>query len=330
MKVSVVILNWNGGADNCLECVESALAQDYFDKEIIFVDNASSDGSYDAVRSRYPDLIYIQTGSNLGCPAGRNVGAKAASGELIFFLENDGVWPQADLISKVVSLFSENPRIGAIYTSVEGYQSGIKDAPVDRAKIPLDSDHLYLSSTFRGGASVVRSDIFSRIGMFPDDFFRQHEEILVSLLMYDAGFDVVYYPSLRMRHKGSDYSGKSESVISYNIINDLKIVARSYPKIIWRFIFIIKLIKSLIRVSRSRYRTLLPDLALKIATTRFTNPNSHRISWRVMHRNMRMRRSHTPILYIPKNTWQRSRYHQIGITHSALQPTNNSTLRDLQ
>jgi len=226
MKASIVILNWNGGAEHCLESVASALAQDYPDKEILFVDNASSDGSPEAVKANYPDLVHIQTGSNLGCPAGRNVGARAASGDILFFLENDGAWATADVVSGVMDWFQRLPQLGALYTRVDGYASGKPDQPLDG---PTPEHGLFLSHSFRGGASAVRRQLFVDLGCFPDDFFRQGEEGHVSLKLYDEGYLVAYWPERIMRHKGSDYPGKSAAVFRYYFENTMKTLIRLYP-----------------------------------------------------------------------------------------------------
>lgn len=105
MLVSIIILNWNGGQGNCLQAVASALAQDWEKKEVIFVDNGSTDGSGEYTFEQYPEIRYIKLPENIGCPAGRNVGAENASGELLFFLENDGVWASEDVVTGIVEKF---------------------------------------------------------------------------------------------------------------------------------------------------------------------------------------------------------------------------------
>ena len=116
MKVSIIILNWNGGEVDCIEAIESAMAQSYANKELIFVDNGSSDGSGLTMQQRYSDLTYISLEKNIGCPPGRNVGAHQAKGDLLFFLENDGVWDNPELISDAVDLFTKHQKLGAVYT----------------------------------------------------------------------------------------------------------------------------------------------------------------------------------------------------------------------
>jgi GT2 family glycosyltransferase len=240
MKVSIVILNWNDGAANCLAAVASANEQDYPDKEIIFVDNGSTDGSLQAVEQIHPSLHFVRKDTNLGCPGGRNVGASAAKGDLICFLETDGVWGSNDVVSGAVKVFVEYPEIGALYTRVEGYDSHMTDPPIDKT-VATDIDKgLYLSSSFRGGASIVRRSLFNTIGQFPSDFIRQYEERYISLLIYQKGYLVVYWPEKVLRHRGSDYTGKSAAVFKFNCINELKTIQRVYPEYVWPIYFVCK------------------------------------------------------------------------------------------
>lgn len=230
MKASIVILNWNGGALDCIESVRSALGQDYQNKEVLFVDNASSDGSVEAVELEFGDEInIIHTGDNLGCPGGRNVGADNASGDILFFLENDGYWDGDDVVSGVVELFDKYDQLGILYTKVVNFNDGVTDAPLGFAISKDTESGLYLSASFRGGASACRRDLFNQVGQFPSDFFRQKEERFVSLGVHHAGYQICYCPEFVLQHKGSLYSGKSTSVLFYNCVNDLKILLRRYP-----------------------------------------------------------------------------------------------------
>ncbi|MBQ0719266.1 MAG: glycosyltransferase family 2 protein [Gammaproteobacteria bacterium] len=229
MKVSIIILNWNGGEDNCAEAVASAMAQSYDNKEIVFVDNGSTDGSGLAIKARYGDLLYVGLPENVGCPPGRNLGAEYANGELLFFLENDGAWDDVGLVASAVELFNKQPLLGAVYTRVEGYATGSLDLPLDPKPAKDTCSGLYLSSSFRGGASIIRSRLFTDCGGFPSDFFRQAEERFMALMIYDRGFKVAYWPEYSLRHKGSDYSGKAAAVASFGVENSLKTNLRLYP-----------------------------------------------------------------------------------------------------
>lgn len=89
-KVSVSILNYNGGK-SVLTCVDSVIHQTYQPLEALLVDNASTDGSLDTVRRRYPDLRVYQNKTNLGFSGGHNIGIAQTSGEFVLTLNTDVV-----------------------------------------------------------------------------------------------------------------------------------------------------------------------------------------------------------------------------------------------
>src|SRR3989338_4489611 len=92
MKIAVVILNYNG-LENTLECLESIKKCERLSHkiEIIVVDNASQDGSQEAL-SNLKDIYLVQNADNLGYSGGNNVGIKKALGrnaQAILILNND-------------------------------------------------------------------------------------------------------------------------------------------------------------------------------------------------------------------------------------------------
>lgn len=111
MKVSIVITTCNR-KDEVLRCVESVLASDWPSIETIVMDNASSDGTSDALRNRVGSKINVlEPGKNLNAAGGRNYGAKAAKGDLILFVDSDNVIDRR-LIGSLVETFQTNPDCG--------------------------------------------------------------------------------------------------------------------------------------------------------------------------------------------------------------------------
>lgn len=110
--VSVIVLVWNGRRflDACLS---SVLAQTYPAVELIVVDNASTDGSADLVRQRYPSATLVENTDNLGFCAGNNVGLKRARGAYILFLNADATLEPAYL-EEALKPFAANRRIGMV------------------------------------------------------------------------------------------------------------------------------------------------------------------------------------------------------------------------
>lgn len=88
--VSAIVVNWNG-RDYLPDCLDALLAQDPPPAEVIVVDNHSDDGSRELVAERYPGVRVVDTGRNAGPCHARNVGARAAAGARLLFVDNDVV-----------------------------------------------------------------------------------------------------------------------------------------------------------------------------------------------------------------------------------------------
>src|SRR5689334_22846427 len=87
-RVSVVIVNYNGGA-LLRECVASLAAQTYRDLETIVVDNGSSDDSLDTARGALGNATIVRLDVNAGFARGNNLGIARAQSELVLTLNND-------------------------------------------------------------------------------------------------------------------------------------------------------------------------------------------------------------------------------------------------
>lgn len=111
--VSVLIVNWNT-RDLLLGCLES-LQQNAVEVplEIIVFDNASSDGSVEAVRERFPSVKIMASPRNLGFAAANNRAFQESSGEFILLLNPDTVVPPGAL-KKMVDFLNEHPEVGLV------------------------------------------------------------------------------------------------------------------------------------------------------------------------------------------------------------------------
>src|ERR1043166_3582567 len=88
IRASIIIVNYNGG-EKLASCLKSVSAHLDSRSEIILVDNASHDGSVDAVADHFPQVKLIRAGANLGFGAGNNLGVTHASGDYLIFLNPD-------------------------------------------------------------------------------------------------------------------------------------------------------------------------------------------------------------------------------------------------
>jgi GT2 family glycosyltransferase len=114
-RVAIVILNWNG-RDDVLNCVSTLPRLTYPNYAATVVDNASADGSVEALRQRFPQQRVLVMEKNLGFCGGNNRGiqdAVADGAEYVLLLNNDTEM-HPELVSELVRTAQTDPRIGAV------------------------------------------------------------------------------------------------------------------------------------------------------------------------------------------------------------------------
>jgi glycosyltransferase involved in cell wall biosynthesis/cephalosporin hydroxylase/tetratricopeptide (TPR) repeat protein/cyclopropane fatty-acyl-phospholipid synthase-like methyltransferase len=111
VTVSIIILNYNG-LDHLRLCLDSIKKNTPEKHEIIVVDNASTDGSLEYLRS-IPDLILIENQTNIGCPPARAQAMTLAQGHYVILLDNDTV-VTPKWITKFINCSQSDSQIGLI------------------------------------------------------------------------------------------------------------------------------------------------------------------------------------------------------------------------
>lgn len=211
MTVSLVVVNWNAGP--ALDaCLESVAADGLTGREVILVDNASSDGSTAAARASHAWLRIVETGENLGFARGANRGAAAAGGEVLVFLNPDArVLPGA--VQTLVDTLGLVPGAGIAGGGLVGergeWQPGAaRFAPL--AHLLLDTTAGRLSDRIRtqprrvdwvyGTFMAVRRDLFRQLGGFDARYFMYGEDLDLCHRAWGLGAATVHVPAARAVH----------------------------------------------------------------------------------------------------------------------------------
>ncbi|MGA8180447.1 MAG: glycosyltransferase [Desulfobacterales bacterium] len=166
-RVSVIIPTYNR-ARIIEEAVDSVLAQDYKDFELIIVDDGSQDNTSE-VLAAYGNGASILFQKNKGVSAARNRGISEASGKLIAFLDSDDLWlPQK--LSAQVEFFDQRPEALICQTEEIWLRNGIRINPKHRHKKPSGmifepSLKLCLVSP---SAVMIRRDLLDTTGGFDE------------------------------------------------------------------------------------------------------------------------------------------------------------------
>ncbi len=172
-RVSVAIPTYNR-ADLVAKAIDSVLDQDYADREVIVVDNGSTDDTR-AVLDAYGDRIRVLTRGNLGRAGGRNEAILAARGDLIAFLDSDDEWLPGSLARRVQAL-DQHPDIGMVHghVAVIGEQGQELGAITEQQRALARTYHEH-GVTYAGYAlrclcltstTVVRRSCFEQLGLY--------------------------------------------------------------------------------------------------------------------------------------------------------------------
>ena len=185
--VSVIMPAYNTGK-YIGEAIDSVLAQDYPNKELIVIDDGSRDDTVDQIQS-YGDQLTLITQSNQGSAVARNAGLKAAKGEFIAFLDSDDLWLPGKLTAQVNHL-QQHPDIGMVFSRWKVWkpdQQGVfpsassPESPTERKDTPPDivperSGWLYNRLLFTSALHTItvmaRRSLVDAVGPFDTELKR--------------------------------------------------------------------------------------------------------------------------------------------------------------
>jgi GT2 family glycosyltransferase len=184
--------------------------------ELIVVDNDSADGTMDAAAELAPEATLIGSGANLGFAAACNLGARAASGELLCLLNPDAVpqpgWrdavdaPHADgrgwgawqALVTAEGGREVNTRGGVLHFTGIAWAGGAGEAI---SELPASGSPAPEGPGFVSGAClVIGRELFAEVGELPEPYFLYHEDVDLSLRLRLAGFELGVEPAARVDH----------------------------------------------------------------------------------------------------------------------------------
>ena len=223
--LSVVIVSFNARDElnRCLWSLYQHLTGKY---EVIVVDNASRDGSADLVAQDFPDARLIRNRSNIGFAAAADLGADAAAGDVIVFLNPDCELSD-DAFSAAANHLRQNPDVGALGVKLLDSDGRLQLSarrfprldtalfnryslptrlfprnPFSRRYLMTDWDHAGLQPVdwVSGACLMTTRAVLDRVGSFDEAFFWGFEDVDFCQRLQREGLHVVYYPEASVRH----------------------------------------------------------------------------------------------------------------------------------
>jgi len=224
MDLSFIIINWNT-RQLLLDCIDSVYRTVLKAKfQILVVDNGSSDGSVEAVRSAFPLVTVIANKKNEGFAKANNMALRQMQGRYAVLLNSDTVLKES-AVETMLAFMDSNPgagmcgpqllnRDGSKQTSTGSFptlvnefvskaivrllpkgrsqkvRNTLPEGPVD----PRQVDFII------GACMMVRNVALDAAGLLDEDFFFFYEEIEWCLRMHKAGWPVYHLPSVEIFH----------------------------------------------------------------------------------------------------------------------------------
>ncbi len=229
LDLSVVIVNWNV-CDLLRCCLHSLLANTQHPTspiqiELIVIDNASSDGSAEMVRTEFPQVQLIANDQNQGFTAATNQGLAVAQGRYLLLLNPD-TEVVGDALATMVRYMDAHPQVGALGPQLY-YPDGSRQP--SRRRFPTFTTALVESTIIQewwrdnrflrryymadtpddtiqevdwviGACLLVRRQVYEQVGGLDEGFFMYSEELDWCRRIKDAGWQVVYLPTATVIH----------------------------------------------------------------------------------------------------------------------------------
>jgi hypothetical protein len=256
-RVSIIIVTWNA-LPLLKQCLPSVVATAYDNLEIILADNASTDGSADWVRRRYPDVRIVRHPENWLFCRGNNEAVPHATGEFVMLLNNDVEVPPGWL-NPLVDEMTAHPDVAAVQPKLLQHGSrshfeyaGASGGFLDRYGYPFTRGRIFFTieedrgqyddacDVFwaTGAAILLRRTVLMEVGLLDERFAMHMEEIDLCWRLQRAGYRVRVQPSSTVYHIGGGSLPRGDArKVYYNFRNSLLLLYKHLPVEDWQRVF---------------------------------------------------------------------------------------------
>ncbi|MAG59632.1 glycosyl transferase [Candidatus Woesebacteria bacterium] len=271
MKVSIVVLNWNGKEDTvqCLKSIGKLQTSNYTVQTVV-VDNASTDGSVKAIKSlKVKGLKIIRNKGNLGFAGGNNVGMQHAledGADFVLILNND-TRVDKNLVVDLLKVAEKQPRVGVLspkiyftpdfefhkerykksergkviwyaggsldWKNVLGHNRGVDEVDIGRYNRTEETDFA------TGACMLIRKEVLEDIGLFDERYFMYLEDADFSYRARQRKWKILYAPPAHIWHQVAQGSGVGSGLNDYYITRNRLLFGIQYAPVrsklaLWR------------------------------------------------------------------------------------------------
>lgn len=236
-KISVIITTFNR-SQMLKKALESVLNQTYPDFELLILDNSSSDGTEEVVKSFKDSRIRYIKHNPLNISQARNLGIKESKGEFVAFLDDDDEWLPKKL-EKQIKIFNQgNENLGLVYGGFirinERGDEWDQHNPVLRGNI--FEPYLCRVDIITGSTSnpLIKKSVFDIVGNYNENLKTSEDWEFYIRLAKEFNFDFVSGPVVKIRtHPKYRLGDRTKDALEAELLvyNNYKDIFKKYPKV---------------------------------------------------------------------------------------------------
>jgi GT2 family glycosyltransferase len=274
-SVSIITVNYN--QSSVTEQLLSSVAANntYPAIEIIVVDNGSKTNSVPQWQLQYPDVTFIRSDVNLGFAGGNNIALDQATGDYLFYVNNDTEFTEG-LVEALVKVMDQNPEVGMVSPKIRYYDQPdtlqyvgftpmnyytMRNASPGQFEVDKGQYDNTTGPTgyIHGAAMMVRREAIKKAGLMAENFFLYYEEMDWCDRINNAGFDIWVEPRAIIYHKESVSVGRMSGLKEYFMNRNRILFARRnspFPAGLFFYIYFVLLVapRNIISYQKNGYK----------------------------------------------------------------------------
>lgn len=198
-QVSAIVVNFDGGRD--LQACLAALCSQLPPRNILVVDNASTDGSVGLASTQFPEVRTLASATNLGFAGGANLGAAQAPGDTLLFVNPD-TFVLPGCVDRLQQALTAGAGVVGPMLRVGEQQTPEHGATIDLTGMPRALVDSRLPLYVSGCCLATTKRCFDTVGGFDERYFLFVEDVEYCWQALRRGYDVRVVPGAEAHHRG--------------------------------------------------------------------------------------------------------------------------------
>lgn len=242
MTISIVIANWNTKSliEDCINSIFSTTPFGEIKYEVIVIDNSSTDGSREFLRSLKEKISLIENDTNVGYARACNQGMKIAKGRYVLLLGSDTIMKPGTL-KRCAEFLDSNPKAGAVACKLlnpdGSTQNSLKKFPklknafytylsfdkLNRRYDMADFGYNTTCETEQAAATflMIRKELLEQISYFDETYRILYNDVDLCSRIWEAGYKIYFLHSVSIIHYGSHSTKNADFALRKIMYSDI-------------------------------------------------------------------------------------------------------------